>query len=277
LKPPALVLKRSVFIFAFLVSTVAFAADWEAVAPGVGYRRITRDTIDVHVTRIELTNRAIRVIATSEADSGLTVSEFAKKNDAIVAINADYFDTDTKPLGVAAGACGRWWKGDPKLGRHQGLVGVGNRRADIQNRTMVVKRWMNGAVSGWPALITACEPMANLPGSDHFTRAPHPRTAVGLSRDRRIMYFLVADGRREGVPGLTLPELADFMDKELDACAAMNLDGGGSSAMWVRDAIVNIPSDGVERKVGNHLAVIAASDYDGCPDDETKRERRMKD
>jgi exopolysaccharide biosynthesis protein len=273
LKPSTLVLTRLFFVLTFLVSSVACAADWEPVAPGVEYRHIVRGTIDVHITRIHLTNRAIRVIATSQADSGLTVSEFAKKNDAIVAINADYFDTNTRPLGVAAGACGAWWKGDPKLERYQGLVAVGNRRADIQNRTMVVKRWMTGAVSGWPALITACEPIDDLPGSDHFTRAPHPRTAVGLSRDRKIMYFVVADGRREGVPGMTLPELAAFMDQELDACAAMNLDGGGSSAMWVRDAIVNRPSDGVERKVGNHLAVIAASDYDGC----SERERRMKD
>ena len=266
-------LTRVVFILTFVVSSVACAADWERIAPGVEYRRITRGTIDVHVTRIHLTNRGIRVIATNEAEMGLTVSEFAKKTDAIVAINADYFDTESRPLGVAAGACGVWGKGDPKLERHQGLVGVGNRRADIQNRTMTVKRWMNGAVSGWPALITACEPIAQLPGSDHFTRAPHPRTAVGLSRDRKIMYFVVADGRREGVPGMTLPELAQFMDQELDACAAMNLDGGGSSAMWVRDEIVNVPSDGMERKVGNHLAVVAARDYEGC----TERERRTKD
>jgi exopolysaccharide biosynthesis protein len=267
------VLTRFVFILTFLVSSVACAADWERVAPGVEYRRITRGTIDVHVTRIHLANRGIRVIATNEAEMGLTVSEYAKKTDAIVAINADYFDTESRPLGVAAGACGVWAKGDPKLERHQGLVAIGNRRADIQNRTMVVKRWMSGAVSGWPALIMACEPIANLPGSDHFTRAPHPRTAVGLSRDRKIMYFVVADGRREGVPGMTLPELAQFMDQELDACAAMNLDGGGSSAMWVRGEIVNRPSDGAERKVGNHLAVVAARDYEGC----TEREKRTKD
>jgi exopolysaccharide biosynthesis protein len=71
------------------------------------------------------------------------------------------------------------------------------------------------------------------------------------------------------VPGMTLPELAAFMD-ELGACVAMNLDGGGSSAMWVDPdgdadgAIVNRFSDGVERKVGNHLAVVASGDYKGC-------------
>jgi len=65
----------------------------------------------------------------------------------------------------------------------------------------------------------------------------------------------VADGRREGVPGLTLPELAALM-VELGACTAVNLDGGGSTALWLRERIINQPSDGVERKVANHLGVI---------------------
>jgi exopolysaccharide biosynthesis protein len=53
----------------------------------------------------------------------------------------------------------------------------------------------------------------------------------------------------------------------------MNLDGGGSTAMWLEDEIVNQPSDGAERKVGDHLAVVAASDYSGCDE----AERRTKD
>jgi len=257
---------RAFFVAAFLFTTCVSGAEWEHVADGVDYRRVTRDTIDVHITRIDLTEPGIRVMASRPDDAGLTVTDFAKKNDAIVAINGDYFDEQHQPLGLSMGPCGVWTKGDPKLQRHQGLVAVGAGRAEIQNRTMKTRRWMRGAVSGWPALITACEPIADLPGSDHFTRAPHPRTAVGLSKDRKTMYFVVADGRREGVPGMTLPELAKFMDEELDACAAMNLDGGGSSAMWVRDRIVNKPSDPVERKVGNHLAVVRAGTSDVCND-----------
>lgn len=251
-----------------LLTTGASAAEWERVTDGVDYRRITRDTIDVHVTRIDLTAPGIRVTASSEDDAGLTVSEFARKHDAIVAINGDYFDEKHQPLGLSMGPCGVWTRGDATLQRRQGLVAVGAGRAEIQNRTMETQPWMRGAVSGWPALVTACEAMADLPGSDHFTRAPHPRTAVALSKDGNTMYFVVADGRREGVPGMTLPELASFMAEELDACAAMNLDGGGSSAMWVRNRIVNVPSDPVERNVGNHLAVLAAGTPDLC------RERR---
>ena len=85
-----------------------------------------------------------------------------------------------------------------------------------------------------------------------------------------MLYFVVADGRRKGVPGMTLPELAEFLVKEVGACAAMNLDGGGSSAMWIEDRIVNQPSDGTERKVGNHVAVIAAGEYNGCRERESQ-------
>ncbi len=264
-------MKRA-FLVLLLLAASAAHADWQRVAPGVDYQRITRGTIDAHVARIDLRNARLRVIASEESDHGLTVSEFAKKRNAIIAINADYFNEQQMPLGLSAGACGVWTKGQ-KLERRQGLVGVGRRRAEIQQNTMTKKRWMSGAVSGWPLLNKGCAPLAKLPGSDHFTRAPHPRTAAGLSKDGKTMYLVVADGRREGVPGLTLPELAALLD-ELGACVAMNLDGGGSSAMWVdvqgdrprelNGAIVNKVSDGVERKVGNHLAVVAARDYEGC-------------
>lgn len=256
---------------AFLLLFVVFGAcraDWQRVAPGVEYQRMTRGTLDAHVTRIDLRDPAVRVIASEASDRGLTVSEFARKREAIVAINADYFDEQLRPIGLAMGACGVWTKGE-KVGRKQGLVGVGRRRAQIQGNTMKPRRWMTGAVSGWPLLNRDCEPLQDLPGSDHFTRAPHPRTAVGLSANGRTMYFVVADGRREGVPGPTLPELAAFMD-EIGACVAMNLDGGGSSAMWVEDEIVNRPSDGAERKVGDHLAVVAAGDFPGCTERQTK-------
>ena len=69
---------------------------------------------------------------------------------------------------------------------------------------------------------------------------------------------MVADGRRAGVPGPTLPELAALL-LELGACTAVNLDGGGSSALWLRDRVVNQPSDGAERRVANHLAVVKSA------------------
>lgn len=251
--------------FAVAISAAAAATDWQPVAAGVEYRHVEREGIDAHAVRVDLANEGLHLVATREAERGLTVGEFARRHAAIVAINADYFDTEMRPLGLAMGACGVWSDGVAR-GRRQEVVGIGARRVRIFPRRKPLKEpepWMTGAVSGWPMIVSDCDPVDRLPGSDHFTRAPHPRTAVGLSQDGARLYLVVVDGRREGVPGVTLPELAAFMD-ELGACTAVNLDGGGSSAMWVGDRIVNRPSDLVERPVVNHLAVVAGGDEAPC-------------
>ena len=244
-----------------LAAALACAADWTAVAPGIDYLHIERDGIDAHLVGVNLDEPSLEVVASASAERGLSVSEFAARRGAVVAINADYFDEALQPVGLAMGDGKVWARADERL-RRQEVIGVGGRRVEIFARADPLREpqpWMTGAVSGWPAIVTDCDPVAALPGSDFFTRAPHPRTAVGLSRDGRRVLLLVADGRREGVPGLTLPELAELM-AWYGACDAVNLDGGGSSALWLRDRIVNRPSDGVERRVANHLGVVIAEE-----------------
>ena len=88
----------------------------------------------------------------------------------------------------------------------------------------------------------------------------HPRTAVGIDADGRKLLILVVDGRSTVSRGYTMVELADIMTA-LGAENAINLDGGGSSAMYSRNgtgamAIVNEPSDGNERSVANSFGVV---------------------
>jgi exopolysaccharide biosynthesis protein len=89
----------------------------------------------------------------------------------------------------------------------------------------------------------------------------HPRTAAGVSRDGRTLVLLVVDGRQPAWSiGATLPELAQMMI-EAGAWNAVNLDGGGSSALWHREPgapagrVLNHPSDGQVRPAANHLGV----------------------
>ncbi|CAB4921598.1 unannotated protein [freshwater metagenome] len=88
----------------------------------------------------------------------------------------------------------------------------------------------------------------------------HPRTAVGIDADGRKLFILVVDGRSAASRGYTMVELADLMTA-LGAENAINLDGGGSSAMYTRTGtgamgIVNEPSDGGERLVPNAFGVV---------------------
>lgn len=85
----------------------------------------------------------------------------------------------------------------------------------------------------------------------------HPRTAVGIDRDKHLLHLLVADGRSESSSGLTLLQLGDYMDSLGDE-DVLNLDGGGSSTMVAPDrdgvsGVRNAPSDGHERLIANGL------------------------
>lgn len=81
-----------------------------------------------------------------------------------------------------------------------------------------------------------------------------PRTALGLGRNGEII-LLVVDGRQTQSKGLTLWELAGLL-KEKGAVEALNFDGGGSSAMVIRNQLVNRPSDGRERPVASSLVLV---------------------
>lgn len=77
-----------------------------------------------------------------------------------------------------------------------------------------------------------------------------PRSAVGLTGDGQLLLLAVQE------PGLTLGELASVMLK-LGARDAMNLDGGGSTALVVQGQLLNTPADGYERSVSNALLLFA--------------------
>jgi hypothetical protein len=85
----------------------------------------------------------------------------------------------------------------------------------------------------------------------------HPRTAMGLSQDGQTLFLVVVDGRTTQSAGMRGAELAELMG-QLGAHQAINLDGGGSTQMWVQgQGTVNNPSDGSARSVANHWGVRA--------------------
>lgn len=253
-------------ILLLLLHTVAFG-HWVVVGPGVDYAAITSDGLSAHVSRIDLRNDQIRIISSNESEKGMRTSDWARRNKTLVAINADYFDDKHQPIGLALGPCGVWE--GTKDTRREGVVAIGKGRVEISPQAEVldpVPRWVDQAVSGWPLIIDECTPFSsrNLPGSDGFTRSPHPRTAVGLSGDGRYLYLVVVDGRNETHAGVTLARLAEFMHSELGVCRAINLDGGGSATMVVNGDVENAVVGGQERWVANHLGVVLESDYEGC-------------
>ena len=87
------------------------------------------------------------------------------------------------------------------------------------------------------------------PGDIRYGRAP--RSAVGVTKTGKVV-FAVVDGRQSHSHGLTLTEFAQLLVK-FGVQNAINLDGGGSSVLYVDGDVVNSPSDGTERAVGSAL------------------------
>ncbi len=122
-------------------------------------------------------------------------------------------------------------------------------------------------LGGGPRLLTDGKKpgsYVNLEGFDQsFVESRHPRSAVGISKDSSKVYFVTVDGRQTGFSvGMSLNELADFLIS-IGSSEAMNLDGGGSTTMVIRNQIVNSPSDlGGERAVANALLAVSEAETD---------------
>ena len=92
----------------------------------------------------------------------------------------------------------------------------------------------------------------------------NPRTAIGFNKDGTEMIMVTIDGRNKNYVGVKQTELAEIM-LDLGAYNAVNMDGGGSTTMGIdflknsNITVVNIPSDGRERKIASGVGVFNTS------------------
>jgi exopolysaccharide biosynthesis protein len=121
------------------------------------------------------------------------------------------------------------------------------------------------AVGGQPLLLRDSAVVGAVDSvSNAAFRDVNPRTAVGIGANGRRLLLLVVDGRQPGHSvGIGTRPLAELL-RAMGARDAINLDGGGSSALVVRardgvTTVVNKTSDPTgERPVGNALAVLGS-------------------
>ncbi|MBR2733625.1 MAG: phosphodiester glycosidase family protein [Selenomonadaceae bacterium] len=82
-----------------------------------------------------------------------------------------------------------------------------------------------------------------------------PRSAVGITQYGDYI-LAVVDGRQSHSKGCTLTEWARILRDNFGAVEAINLDGGGSTELVFKGSLVNSPSDGHERPVGDALTIV---------------------
>ncbi|HEY9766079.1 MAG TPA: phosphodiester glycosidase family protein [Chroococcales cyanobacterium] len=129
-------------------------------------------------------------------------------------------------------------------------------RAQVYTNLNGIWKGIRHAIGGGPTLVHEGKVKVTATRerfSSQITRGRAPRSAIGYAGKNQVILVTV-DGRQSRSAGMTLYELARLM-RDLGAKEAINLDGGGSTTMYLRGHIVNWVSGGSERPVQNALLV----------------------
>ncbi len=115
-----------------------------------------------------------------------------------------------------------------------------NDRVSLDVKTLPEWENVNHIISGGPYLVKDGQVYVDIQDQKLLAiGGRNPRTAIGYTKDNRFI-IITADGREGSSIGMTLKELAYYMQK-LGCVNAMNLDGGGSTVMYVNGYIANKP------------------------------------
>lgn len=195
------------------------------------------------------------------------LSQLAKESDARAAINAGFFSVTGRDRGFPIGALrvqgellSKPYAGRSALGwneEDEAAFGV----VSLSEGTLTGpwgESWeeMTEIVQAGPLLLDEGQPQWNTEDfSSSIISARHPRSVVGLTEDGR--WFLLAVDGRNGFHsvGATLSELMEIL-RVCGASCALNLDGGGSTALVLDGRLWNAPSEGKERSISYGLGIL---------------------
>lgn len=210
----------------------------------------------IYVADIVLNDSKYLKTAFAKSSYGKNITDYtsaiSESVNAILAINGDYYGVQENGYVLKNGVVYR-----STASNREDLVIYKDGSFEIINEkeTSIDKLVEKGAyniLSFGPSLIENSK--ISVSTSDEVGKAmtSNPRTAIGII-DQNHYVFVVSDGRTSESEGLSLYELATFM-QSLGCKTAYNLDGGGSSTMYFNGNVINNPTTNgsiKERKVSD--------------------------
>jgi exopolysaccharide biosynthesis protein len=247
---------------------------WTAFVSGIDYleARIEKPRLQLWALKVDLNNPDLEFVVNRGGENtgiipSTSVSGFVRDYGCVAGINATPFDRIVRragePLTVAGITLSEGSLIVAPVPRYDALVFYHDGSAAILNQDDLDEAAiaeLRNAVGGFRVALrdgAIAERLLSQAGKGAPPR--HPRSAVGLSSDGKILYLLVIDGRRLGSVGATEQELAIIL-RQLGADDGLNLDGGGSTTLALRygDGTIrpaNTPASGKERPVATCLGI----------------------
>ena len=182
-----------------------------------------------------------------------TTSDMAEENNAVLAINGDYYGARQSGYVIRNGVVYRnqGSNGEDMVISKDGSLSFISESDTTTDSLMQKQAWQ--VLSFGPVLVENGQVAVSENDEVGMAMASNPRTAIGTVAKNHYL-FVVSDGRTSESAGLSLYELANFM-KSLGATNVYNLDGGGSSTMVFQGEVVNNPTTN-----GNKISERAVSD-----------------
>ena len=199
----------------------------------------------VYVADVQLSSAEYLKTALAKSAYGKNVTEktsvIASGVNAILAINGDYYGSQEKGYVIRNGVLYR----STAVSGKQDLVIYADGSFEIitEGETSAQELLDSGAMqvlSFGPAIVENSSISVSTGYEVGKAKTSNPRTAIGIIDDLHYV-FVVSDGRTSASEGLSVYELAEFM-QSLGAQTAYNLDGGGSSTMYFNGRVVNNPT-----------------------------------
>ena len=201
---------------------------------------------DTAIYVADITVSSAEIIKTALADDtyGKNITAYtstiASENQAVLAINGDYYGAQESGYVIRNGVAYRETSDGEDI---LVLYADGSMKVLDSDDVTVQELLDQGAWQAWsfgPGLLS--DGVVTVGENTEVSRAmnSNPRTAIGQIDDNHYV-FVVSDGRTDESKGLSLYELAEFMEN-LGCRTAYNLDGGGSSTMYFNGSVVNNPT-----------------------------------
>lgn len=234
------------------------------------------DTLEnINILTVDLHDTAVQIKIAFNDSLLQPVSEFGKANNAIAAVNGNFFNTK-----IGGSVCYMRVDGRVINRTHDELNGTlflpwldtaamainGNRISIIikpQNMNWTEHLdTFSTVISAGPLLVWNNK---IVPQQNHrFNNKRYSRTGIGLTKSNKLLIIAV-DGNAKESAGVTNKEFAKLF-KTLKCVSALNFDGGGSTTMWVKgeaeNGVINHPTDNKkydhfgERKVANAILIM---------------------
>ncbi|MBN1284788.1 MAG: phosphodiester glycosidase family protein [Anaerolineae bacterium] len=200
--------------------------EWQAVAPGVAWRELVLDAgegWEVQVTAVRFDPGAVTFRVHYAPGEAHTIYEWARQTGAVFLINTSFFTPERVANGLVVADGQRYGQSYAGYG---GMFQVSSGRVRVRSLRQEpyhIGEPLDQAVQAFPMLVDP----GGVPAYDEFDDLRARRSIVGIDRQGRVIFIVLP------VLGLTLYETSQWLAaSDFDLDVALNLDGGGSTALF---------------------------------------------